>query len=211
MIDVLLVDDLPEALALMANVTQTAFPEARCTTAGNVADAIRLLESQRFRIALIDLGLPDGSGLEIIRQLQKQQPDCAAVVATIYDDDDHLFKALQVGAQGYLLKDQAPNWLAQQLRGIFDGQPPLSPAIARRLLSHFQRPLASIDKNEAELTNRERGVLGLLAQGIRIADIAVELGISRHTAGDHVKNIYRKLNISSRAEAALRAKGLGLI
>lgn len=208
MVDLLLVDDLPEALAMLQAVARTAFPDASCALAGNVSQAKELLDRRLFRIALIDLGLPDGDGLEIIQHIQQYQPDCAAVVATIFDDDEHLFKALQVGAQGYLLKDHPPEWLAQQLQNIFEGQPPLSPAIARRLLRHFQRPPSA---GPIELTARERAVLGLLAQGIRIVDIGNELNISRHTAGDHVKNIYRKLKINSRAEAALHAKGLGLI
>ncbi len=211
MLDVLLVDDLPEALAMLQAMTRAAFPEARCALATNVSQAKRLLDDRRFRIAIIDLGLPDGDGLEIIQHIQQHQPECATVVATIFDDDDHLFKALQAGAQGYLLKDHPPEWLAQQLEKIFDGQPPLSPAIARRLLRHFQRPPSAEPITEAELTARERAVLGLLAQGIRIVDIGNELNISRHTAGDHVKNIYRKLKINSRAEAALHAKGLGLV
>jgi DNA-binding NarL/FixJ family response regulator len=211
MIRVLLVDDLSEALDLLESVACKAFADAHCVKAGSVMQALQLLQTQTFQVALVDLGLPDGNGLDVLLQLQKLQPACAPVVATIYDDDDHLFEALQAGAQGYLLKDQPAEWLAHQLRGIFEGQPPLSPAIARRLLRHFQPPASTSNKQEAELTGRERGVLGLLAQGVRIADIAIQLGISRHTVGDHVKHIYRKLNISSRAEAALHAKGMGLV
>ena len=211
MLDILLVDDLPEALAMLEAACQTAFPEVCCALAGNVSEARQLLDTRQFRIALIDLGLPDGDGLDIIGHIQQLQPDCATVVATIFDDDAHLFKALQAGAQGYLLKDQATERLARQLQNILDGQPPLSPAIARRLLRHFQSRVPHEPILAAELTLRERAVLGLLAQGMRIADIGNELGISRHTAGDHVKNIYRKLKINSRAEAALHAKGLGLV
>jgi len=212
MVDILLVDDLPEALAMLQEVTRAAFPEVRCALATNVSQAKRLLDGRQFRIALIDLGLPDGDGLEIIQHIQQYQPECATVVATIFDDDEHLFRALQAGAQGYLLKDHPHDWLGQQLQKIFDGQPPLSPAIARRLLRYFQRPTSTAEPTtDADLTARERAVLGLLAQGIRIVDIGNELSISRHTAGDHVKNIYRKLKINSRAEAALHAKGLGLI
>jgi DNA-binding NarL/FixJ family response regulator len=211
MLDILLVDDLPEALVMLKAACQAAFPEACCALASNVSEARQLLDTRQFGIALIDLGLPDGDGLEIIQHIAQRQPGCVTVVATIFDDDEHLFKALQAGAQGYLLKDHPPEWLAQQLQKIFDGQPPLSPAIARRLLRHFHRPPSVGPITEAELTARERAVLGLLAQGIRIVDIGNELNISRHTAGDHVKNIYRKLKINSRAEAALHAKGLGLI
>jgi DNA-binding NarL/FixJ family response regulator len=222
---VLIVDDLPAALAMVRAAVLEAFAGAVCSEADSVASALELLAQARFDLALVDLGLPDGDGVDLIARVALAQPGCLIVVATIYDDDAHLFRALQAGAQGYLLKDQPRDWLARQLRGLAQGQPPLSPAIARRLLRHFrgtssggERPVAASDTDASaepargdELTGREREVLSLLAQGARSADIALTLGISRHTVGDHVKNIYRKLEIGSRAEAALRARRLGLI
>ncbi|MFY3385644.1 response regulator [Paracidovorax sp. MALMAid1276] len=216
---ILLVDDLSDALAMLQDAIHAAFGPVACTSARSVREALQVIDTGTpFNLALIDLALGDGSGLELIARLAQRQPDCAVVVASIHDDDDHLFQALQAGAQGYLLKDHPTGWLAEQLRGIAQGQPPLSPAIARRLLRHFQAPaLVHAQPPElaapaaTDLSGREREVLGLLAQGVRIADIGVALGISRHTVGDHVKNIYRKLNITSRAEAALQARQLGLI
>ena len=216
---ILLVDDLSDALAMLQDAIHAAFGHVPCTSARSVHEAVHVIDTGTpFDLALIDLALGDGSGLDLIARLAQCQPDCAVVVATIHDDDDHLFHALQAGAQGYLLKDQPTDWLAAQLRGIAQGQPPLSPAIARRLLRHFQAPaLVNAQMPElaapaaTDLSTRESEVLGLLAQGVRIADMGVALGISRHTVGDHVKNIYRKLNITSRAEAALQARHLGLI
>lgn len=208
----LLIDDLPEALAIVEAAVLEAFNKVECRRASGAREAMRLIESQQFDLALVDLSLGDGHGRDVIAHLAQRQPACAIVVSTIHDDDENLFQALQAGAQGYLLKDHPISWLATQLKGIMQGQPPLSPAIARRLLRHFQATpaKASIPEGRDELSAREREVLGLLAQGVRIADIGETLGISRHTVGDHVKNIYRKLNISSRAEAALRARGMGL-
>lgn len=206
----LLIDDLPDALAIVQAAVQAAFAGVRCTQARGAREALQLIDAQPFDLALVDLALGDGHGRDVIARLAQRQPGCAIVVSTIHDDDENLFQALQAGAQGYLLKDHPIPWLASQLQGIAQGQPPLSPAIARRLLLHFQaapRPPAERE----ELSAREREVLGLLAQGMRIADIGQTLGISRHTVGDHVKNIYRKLNISSRAEAALQARGMGLV
>jgi len=208
---ILLVDDLSDALAMLQDAIEAAFGPVPCTLARGVGEALAALEARDYDLALVDLALGDGSGLEVIARMAQRQPQCAVVVASIHDDDDHLFQALQAGAQGYLLKDHPTAWLALQLQGIAQGQPPLSPAIARRLLRHFHQPPAAQASTGAELSARERDVLGLLAQGVRIADIGVALGISRHTVGDHVKNIYRKLNISSRAEAALQARSLGLI
>lgn len=208
----LLVDDLPDALAIVEAAVQTAFEGAQCVKARSVREALALIDKQPFELALVDLSLGDGHGHDIICHLAQWQPDCSVVVSTIHDDDENLFQALQSGAQGYLLKDHPIPWLASQLQGIMQGQPPLSPAIARRLLRHFQALPATGHQpaSRDELSTREREVLGMLAQGVRITDIGKALGISRHTAGDHVKNIYRKLNISSRAEAALRARGMGL-
>lgn len=219
---ILLVDDLADALVMLQSAVLAAFGPVPCTLARSVRQALAVLDSADnegvcFDLALVDLALGDGSGLEVIAQLVQRQPGCAVVVASIHDGDEHLFQALQAGAQGYLLKDQPSDWLARQLQGIAQGQPPLSPAIARRLLRHFQTPAAvqapeALEVREVScLSTREREVLGLLAQGVRIAEIGTALGISRHTVGDHVKNLYRKLNISSRAEAALQARQLGLI
>ena len=217
---ILLVDDLKDALAMLQCAVQAAFGPLPCTLARSVREALDVLEragqdGTAFDLALVDLALGDGSGLELITRLSLRQPHCTVVVASIHDDDDHLFQALQAGAQGYLLKDHPTPWLALQLQGIAQGQPPLSPAIARRLLRHFQPPrpvpAPTSPHMATDLSARERDVLGLLAQGVRIADIGIALGISRHTVGDHVKNIYRKLNINSRAEAALQARQLGLI
>lgn len=214
---ILVVDDLSDALAMLQDAIGAAFGPVHCTLARSVREALGVIDSGTpFDLALVDLALGDGSGLALIERLAQRQPQCAVVVASIHDDDDHLFQALQAGAQGYLLKDHPTAWLALQLRGIAQGQPPLSPAIARRLLRHFQAPPPTPAQSPAapavtDLSARERDVLGLLAQGVRIADIGIALGISRHTVGDHVKNIYRKLNISSRAEAALQARHLGLI
>jgi DNA-binding NarL/FixJ family response regulator len=210
----LLIDDLPDALDRLAQAAHLAFPHIECQRAGSVADSLRALAQPGLHLdlALVDLDLGDGSGLTVIEALSRLHPDCLIVVVTIYDDDAHLFPALEAGAQGYLLKDQPLEQLVQQLRGIGEGQPPLSPAIARRLIRHFTRPeVGATGPTPVSLSPRETEVLALLAQGIRLGELAERLGISRHTAGDHVKNIYRKLNISSRAEAALQAARLGLV
>ena len=158
---ILLVDDLADALVMLQSAILTAFGSIPCTLARSVCQALAVLDSAdnegiRFDLALVDLTLGDGSGLEVIAQLAQRQPDCAVVVASIHDGDEHLFQALQAGAQGYLLKDHPNEWLALQLRGIAQGQPPLSPAIARRLLRHFQaaesrRPVSIVASHIADL------------------------------------------------------------
>ncbi|MDO8988397.1 MAG: response regulator transcription factor [Sideroxyarcus sp.] len=210
----LILEDMPESQEMLREVAQTAFPGIRACCVADVAGAMKMLDQFRFDLALIDLSLPDGEGRTVIEAMSARFPESVIVVATIFDDDDHLFPALRAGAQGYLLKDQAPEQLVKQLRGISEGHPPLSPSVARRLLDHFREDKESAraeTPEEALLTPREREVLVQLTRGISIADIGTVMNISRHTVGDHVKNIYRKLNISSRAEAAMQAKNMGLV
>lgn len=214
----LVVEDMPESQELLREVAQTAFPGIRVRCESDVAGALKIMQQFQFDLALIDLSLPDGEGTTVIAALAEQFPDCMIVVATIFDDDAHLFPALRAGAQGYLLKDQATGQLVNQLCRISEGQPPLSPSVARRLLEHFREMQQSATDNNSEeatdensLTQREREVLVQLTRGISIADIGTVMNISRHTVSGHVKNIYRKLNISSRAEATMQARQLGLV
>lgn len=207
----LIVEDMPESQSMLTEVATSAFPGIACLCVADIQSALSLCNSACFELALIDLSLPDGSGHDVIRKLACECPDCTIVVATIFDDDDHLFPALRAGAQGYLLKDEPPERLAKQLQGIREGRPPLSSSVARRMLAHFREEEARQDDTHAMLSPREREVLRRLARGLSIAAIAQEMGISPHTVGDHVKNIYRKLNIASRAEAALQAKDMGLV
>jgi DNA-binding NarL/FixJ family response regulator len=128
----------------------------------------------------------------------------------VFDDDAHLFPALRAGAQGYVLKDQSPEALAGMLRGIAAGQPPLSPSIARRLLRHFQ-PAPAPATEEVLLTPRETEVLQLVAKGLSAQQVADALGLSRHTVTGYLKDVYRKLSVTTRAEATLEAARRGLI
>lgn len=210
----LILEDMPESQEMLREVAQLAFSDIRICCVADVSSALKMISQFEFNLALIDLSLPDGNGLTVIEAMTSRFPNSMVVVATIFDDDEHLFPALRAGAQGYLLKDQPPEQLVKQLRGISEGHPPLSPSVARRLLDHFrmeQETGKSETTEESSLTPREREVLVQLTRGISIADIGTVMNISRHTVSDHVKNIYRKLNISSRAEAALRAKNMGLV
>ena len=167
--------------------------------------------SNDMRQALVDLGLPDGDGTRLIRPLAEQFPTCTIVVTTLFGDDAHVFPALRAGAHGYLLKDQPEERLAAALEGILRGEPALSPAIAQRLLRAFQAPPAQEAPELEILTPREREVLVLVSKGCRLPELSERLQISRHTVSDHLKSIYRKLDINSRAEATLEAARLGLV
>lgn len=210
---VLIVEDHTDTRAWLAELVQEALGETRILAAGTLEQARAHLAAISPAVALIDLSLPDGHGLDLLQELQAQHAQTVRVVHTIFDDDQHVFEALRAGATGYLLKDQPGPELVESLRGIVSGRPPLSPAIVRRLLRYFQQqPAEPTDQDpRVELTEREQEVLTLLAKGIGRSDIAAMLGVSVNTAASHIKAIYHKLNVSGRAEATLEAVRLGLV
>ena len=214
LLHILLLEDLPEIRTWLHQLVLQVFPRAMISEASRVKEAIELAASLKFDLALIDLGLPDGSGVEVVASLREKQPDTQSVVVTIHDDDEHLFPALQAGAFGYILKEQAREQIAEQLQRMSQGEPPLSPSIARRVISYFaaqsQPREQPLNLPGVALTERENEVLLRVAKGFTLPEIGVQLGLSRHTIADYVKQIYRKLNVSSRAEAALEAQRLGL-
>ena len=212
---ILLLEDLPEIRAWLKVLALQVFPGAQISEAARIHDALEMVNAIRFDVALVDLGLPDGSGVEVVQALREKQPDVQSVVVTIHDDDEHLFPALQAGAFGYLLKEQSREQLSEQLQRISQGEPPLSPSIARRVIKYFtaqqQQPLLPDTVTpHVQLTDRENEVLLRVAKGFTLPEIGLQLNLSRHTIADYVKQIYRKLNVSSRAEAALEAQRLGL-
>jgi DNA-binding NarL/FixJ family response regulator len=211
---ILLLEDLPEIRAWMRKLVLQVFPGSQIHESARVHDALDLVAIVKFDLALVDLGLPDGSGVGVVTRLRDLQPEAQSVVVTIHDDDEHLFPALQAGAFGYILKEQPREQITEQLQRISQGEPPLSPSIARRVMAYFSaqsRPQAAPSTvPHVALTERESEVLLRVAKGYTLPEIGVQLGLSRHTIADYVKQIYRKLNVSSRAEAALEAQRLGL-
>ncbi len=242
-VKVLILEDNPVARAFLARVVRDSFSDQMAiteapdleTARANVAQTVGAngeAKSEAFRLILVDLELPDGNGLELLAELGAYP--ATKIVTTLYSDDDHLFPALQFGADGYLLKEDRFEVLVEELQKIVRGQPPLSPAIARRLLNHFRhtaggdatggdsgfsatagtpsRPVP-LEKPPAidRLTPRENEVLTYLSKGFTIKEIASLMGIKWFTVNDHIKSIYKKLNVSSRAEAAVLASKRGLV
>ncbi|WP_323019129.1 response regulator transcription factor [Pararhodobacter sp.] len=205
---VLIVEDLSETRRWLAEIVTTAFPGCEIHEAASMRAGIGQVAARDFDVALIDLGLPDGSGLDVLRNLRLLRPQTICVVTTVMGDDASIVGALSAGAQGYLLKEQPQDLLTRQLRQTAEGIPALSPSVARRIMEHFRRtgPAAPDD----DLTAREREVLGLIGRGLRNGEVAAQLSIAETTVAGYIKSIYRKLGISSRAEASWHAARLGL-
>ena len=206
---ILLIEDFEEIRNWLAGLLREAFGEVSIAEAATVAQAFAHLETQAFELIVIDLNLPDGTGVDILRRIKSQGLTAHCVIATVYDDDAHLLPALHAGADGYLLKDQPGEQLIRDLHGILNGSPPLSPPIARRIMRLAkQEPATTL---LVPLSTREEEVLTYIAKGLNRAEVAQLLGLSAHTITTHVRSIYAKLDISSRAEAAVEAMRRGLI
>ncbi|MFP4607494.1 MAG: response regulator [Thiohalospira sp.] len=212
---VLVLEDDPRIREWLTGLATEAFPGIEPREAATLEAGRASLEASAPDLALVDLSLPDGSGADLIAGADPTRT--LFVVATIHDDDRHLFEALQAGASGYLVKDQPRDRLVEQLQGISQGDPPLSPGIARRLLRFFGEsrqpgpPPTPPEGDAASLSPREVEVLSLIARGFNRKDIARALAITPNTAAGYIKAVYRKLEVSGRAEATLRAVERGLV
>lgn len=151
-------------------------------------------------VVIMDLNLPGINGIECTRRAKEQVPALQVLVCTVQDDDDSLFRALCAGATGYLLKDAHPGEVVEAVRTLIAGGSPMSPGIARRVLASFSKPRKEVKEMEL-LSERERQVLEQLAKGHRYKEIADGLNLSIETVRTHIRNLYDKLQVSSRTDA----------
>jgi len=161
-------------------------------------------------VLLVDLGLPDGSGIELIRAARRLKKPSECMVITIHADQHHLMRALEAGATGYLLKDALPEDICSTIIDLVHGGSPISPLIARALLKRF-KPATPDSTLVEHLTNREIEVLKGMTLGLTRKEIAQKLSVSVHTVHSHVKNIYGKLEVNSNIGAIQKAHDLHLI
>jgi DNA-binding NarL/FixJ family response regulator len=186
---------------------------------GAVADgagARTLLETKGPDVLLVDLGLPDVSGIEIIRYARARHSHCAAMVVTVFGDEKNVLAAIEAGATGYLLKNAVPTDFVEQIRLLHAGGSPLSPVIARQLLMRFSNPRTPLqttvpDADAPVLSERERVVLDYVARGFTFDEIAALLKVSRHTVTTYARRVYGKLHVGSKTEALYEARKLGLL
>ncbi len=202
----------PTGLSLVA---ARAFPAAELIHAASAA-AAALRMNRPVGMLLVDALLPDGDAPAVIRTLRDLHPNALAVVFSACIEDQGFFPALREGAIGYLLKTQPVEALVAALRQIAQGEPVLAPPFSRRMLLYFSGGDCAMQgtlvrPNGVELNARETEVLQRVAKGYTLPEIAAQLSLSRHTVADYLKKTYRKLNVSSRAEAALEAARRGLV
>ncbi len=175
--------------------------------ASNGSEAIQLAKEHRPDVILMDINMPGINGLQAIKQIKDEKLTSKIIVLTIHEDREYLFKTLQMGAEGYVLKDAEPKALVDAIRNVHSGRSYIQPNMTMELVREFNRvTLHEKDRhNENNLTSREIEVLELIAEGMINKEIAKALYISEKTVKNHVSNIFRKLNVSDRTQAAIYA------
>lgn len=210
---VLLLEDDPATRERLAGIVQASPGLALAGAFGDLKSALAWLAAHEPpRVLLVDLQLPDGNGVDLIRAAQRLAPQAEAMVISVFGDEAHVVAAIEAGATGYLLKDASADEIAQAITRLLAGEAPISSAIARHLLRRFRAtPAAPAPAAASPLTAREGEVLQLIAKGLSYQRIAEALAMSPHTVTTHIKQIYRKLAVNSRGEAVFEAQQLGLL
>jgi len=212
---VMIVEDDPEMLERFSEAISRDPRMSLVEKVRTGRDAIASFARVRPDVLLVDLGLPDVHGTQVISHAARTRPDCDILVITMFGDERNVLASIEAGATGYVLKDCTDRDLVASLVELRAGGAPMSPGIARMVLERMRAGPADAAPAEAAaqaaLTARERDVLSLLARGYTYAEIAARLGISLNTVTSHIKNSYRKLAVHSGAAAVTRAAELGLL
>ncbi|MGB7422766.1 MAG: response regulator transcription factor [Comamonas sp.] len=202
-------------------ISQELLADARIDLLGQ-ADSLRtgkrLMAQHAFSVMLVDLNLGDGSGYELIEHMKATHPRAEAIVISAAEDEQHAIRAFALGAAGYLVKNSWFDNFPQAVLQVVNGGAAITPSLARRLLkridgvaSHVSAPGSSTQQGGEKLTGREREILRLVALGYTSCEIGERLGISDQTVNAHVKNVYRKLQVRTRAQAVIQASQWGLL
>ncbi|HID54451.1 MAG TPA: response regulator transcription factor [Anaerolineae bacterium] len=173
--------------------------------------ARRLISKTQPDVAVLDIQMPQASGIEVTRWIRATYPHVGVLILTAYDEDPYVMAVLQAGANGYVLKTAAPAEIVQAVRDVYEGKSALDPSIAHKLMRYVSGQRPSLDNQYEALTDRELEVLTLAGKGYTNKAIGVQLGISDRTVQGHLAKTYSKLQAGSRTEAVMRAVSLGLI
>ncbi|HRK56635.1 MAG TPA: response regulator transcription factor [Burkholderiaceae bacterium] len=216
-ISIIVVEDEPEFRRRFVHIIESEPTMRLAGVAANKREAQALIDREPFDVMLIDLGLPDGSGIELIRQVSSRKPDVDIMVVTVFGDEQHVVSSIEAGATGYILKDSTPADVISCIRLLRAGGSPVSPVVARSVLRAIRNRMGPSSNSKAiapennPLSARETEILQLLAKGMSFNEIGEILGISPHTVTAHIKKIYRKLAVHSRGEAVYEATQMGLL
>ncbi|HLD67534.1 MAG TPA: response regulator transcription factor [Pseudomonas sp.] len=217
-IHVAFVEDDPCFSAALNRVVQLAPDMQLAGMAGTQAEGLAMLQGMPADVLLVDLGLPDGSGIDVIRAASRLWPSCNIMVSTNFGDETHVMRSIEAGAAGYLLKDSSPAKMIDEIRSLANGGSPISPIIARQILARFRQDSPGNTAGQEPLTEttpllsaREKEVLDYITKGFTANEIAKLMELSHFTVRSFVRRIYSKLKVTSKAEAIYEARTLGLL
>lgn len=210
MIRVAIVEDDPAMVDRLSLAICAADDIEIVAVARNAHNGMQLVDAGGFDVLLCDLVLPDGDGINLIREVSRRYPASDTIVITIFADQAKVLQSIKAGARGYLLKDERLEDCVEGIREIRRGGSPITPIIARQLLQQLQPDPAAIRPLAEPLSPREAEVLNLLARGFSYAEIAGLMTLSAQTIGTYVKRVYRKLEVNSRSEAVFEAASRGI-
>jgi DNA-binding NarL/FixJ family response regulator len=211
-ITVAIVEDEPEVRLRFEDAVRQHPRLSLLFSAGTATQAISLSSQRQADVFLIDLGLPDRDGRDVIRWLAAQHPDTLAMVVTVFGDEEHVLSSLEAGAVGYLLKDTPSEEIAHRIVELHEGGSPISPSVARSVIRRFvnkqRNPLADIDN---PLSERELEVLRLIEKGMTYEEVSQILGVTWHTVTAYLRRVYRKLQVNSKGQAVFEARQRGIL
>lgn len=207
-IQVLIADDHPLFRDGMAGLLDSVEETEVVGEAADGGEAVRLARELEPDVILMDLNMPGKNGIEATREILEENSNAGVLVVTMLEDDDSVFAAMRAGALGYLLKGAHQDEVLRAIRAVANGEAIFGPGIARRVMGFFSRP--ETPRAFPELSDREREVLVLIARGSSNAEMANELYLSLKTVQNHVSNVFRKLQVADRVQAAIRAREAGL-
>ncbi|MES2025228.1 MAG: response regulator transcription factor [Pseudomonadota bacterium] len=217
-IHVVIVEDDPSFREALSKVVLSAPDMQLVGMAGTRAEGLALLQGPPADVLLVDLGLPDGSGIDVIQAAVVQWPSCSIMVSTNFGDETHVMRSIESGAAGYLLKDSSQAKMIDEIRSIANGGSPISPIIARQILARFRPNAASGTSSPPQtedlatlLSAREKEVLDFISKGFTAQEIAKLMQLSHFTVRTFVRRIYSKLKVTSKAEALYEARTQGLL
>lgn len=199
MISVFIVEDNPDIQLLLQTIVSRDNEYSCVGVAPNGTEALRRIPELLPDVVLMDIGLPDISGIECVKKLKPVCPNVEFIMCTIYDEDEKVFQSLEAGANSYILKKSKPELLLSAIREVFEGGSPMSSDIARKIVARMQRNGQT--RADYHITPREVEVLTMLSKGLTYSEVADQLFISVKTLKKHIYNIYEKLHVDNKVEA----------
>jgi DNA-binding NarL/FixJ family response regulator len=220
-LSIMVVEDEPEFQRRFTEAVTREDAFELLGVASTIANAKTMIDEEQPDVMLVDLGMPDASGIEIIKHCAEKYPDTDIMVITVFDDEMHVVDSIEAGATGYLLKDTPQEEFVDAIKTLHAGGSPVSPVVARHVLERFRaskpraavpvKPATPVEGPEVPLSARETQILQLLAKGFSFNEIGELLDISPYTVATHIKKIYRKLAVNSRGQAVYEATQMGLL